>query len=168
LIGFLLATKVQKFSKGQVAALPILIGQDGDIQVMLVSSRETGRWVIPKGWTSSRMTDPKAAEREARQEAGLTGKIERYPVGYYRYRKVLPQNTRIVEVAVYVLWVRKQHKSWSEQKERTRIWTSIDSASKLVREHGLKKLLSELDLTINAALSEGKWSIDAKKKKARA
>ena len=98
----------------QVAALAIRVEDDGEINILLVSSRETGRWVIPKGWPSKKMSDAKAAAREARQEAGVTGKVWRKPVGFYRYRKVLPENSRILDVAVYVLWVRKQRKSWPE------------------------------------------------------
>ena len=99
----------------QVAALAIRISDDGEINVLLVSSRETKRWVLPKGWPSKKMSDATAAAREALQEAGVTGKVWRKPVGFYRYRKVLPQSTRILDVAVYVLWVRKQRKSWAEQ-----------------------------------------------------
>ena len=136
----------------QVAALAIRVEDDGEINILLVSSRETGRWVIPKGWPSKKMSDAKAAAREARQEAGVTGKVWRKPVGFYRYRKVLPENSRILDVAVYVLWVRKQRKSWPEQKERTRIWTTLEDAAKLVREPGLKRLLAELQAETRAAL----------------
>ena len=131
----------------QVAALPIRIADDGEINVLLVSSRETRRWVIPKGWPSKKMSDA-----EAREEAGVTGKVYRKPVGFYRYRKVLPASSRILDVAVYVLWVRKQRKSWAEQKERTRIWATLEDAAKLVREPGLKRLFAELEDETRSAL----------------
>ena len=136
----------------QVAALPIRISDDGEINVLLVSSRETRRWVIPKGWPSKKMGDAKAAAREAREEAGVTGKVYRKPVGFYRYRKVLPESSRILDVAVYVLWVRKLRKSWPEQKERTRIWATLEDAAKLVREPGLKRLFAELEDETREAL----------------
>jgi 8-oxo-dGTP pyrophosphatase MutT (NUDIX family) len=132
----------------QVAALPIRISEDGEVDVLLISSRETHRWIIPKGWTSRRLDDAKAAEREARQEAGIEGKIAREPVGQYRYRKVLPNGSRMLNVAVYVLWVKKQRKNWREKSERARIWTSFEDAEKLVREPGLKRLFSELALEL--------------------
>jgi 8-oxo-dGTP pyrophosphatase MutT (NUDIX family) len=131
----------------QVAELPIRIAGDGEINVLLVSSRETRRWVIPKGWPSKKMSDA-----EAREEAGVTGKVYRKPVGFYRYRKVLPASSRILDVAVYVLWVRKQRKSWAEQKERTRIWATLEDAAKLVREPGLKRLFAELEDETRSAL----------------
>ena len=136
----------------QVAALAIRISDDGEINVLLVSSRETKRWVLPKGWPSKKMSDATAAAREALQEAGVTGKVWRKPVGFYRYRKVLPQSSRILDVAVYVLWVRKQRKSWAEQKERTRILATLEDAGKLVREPGLKRLFAELEYETRAAL----------------
>ena len=136
----------------QVAALAIRVEDDGEINILLVSSRETGRWVIPKGWPSKKMSGAKAAAREARQEAGVTGKVWRKPVGFYRYRKVLLENLRMLDVAVYVLWVRKQRKSWREQKQCTRIWATLEDAAKLVREPGLKRLFAELEAETRAAL----------------
>jgi len=128
----------------QVAALPLTVGNDDQIYVLLVTSRETKRWVIPKGWPSRKMTDSKAASREADEEAGVTGTIESTPIGSYRYRKVLPENTRIISVDVYPLWVRKQRKNWQEKGERVRVWATLDEAAKLVREPGLKRLFAGL------------------------
>jgi 8-oxo-dGTP pyrophosphatase MutT (NUDIX family) len=66
----------------QVAALPLRKKRDKTLEVLLVSSRDTGRWVIPKGWPSKRMSDSAAAAREAKQEAGVTGKISKRIYGY--------------------------------------------------------------------------------------
>jgi 8-oxo-dGTP pyrophosphatase MutT (NUDIX family) len=131
-------------SNRQVAALPITIGKDGQPYILLVTSRETKRWVIPKGWPSKKLTDPQAAAREAREEAGVTGKIDRKPVGTYTYRKVLPNSSRFIDVDVYPLWVKKQHNNWQEKTERTRIWAKLEEAAKLVREPGLRALFIEL------------------------
>jgi len=128
----------------QVAALPIRVAKSGEIYVLLVTSRETKRWVIPKGWPSKKLSDWKAAAREARQEAGVTGKIERRPIGTYSYRKMLPEGSRMIDVAVYPLWVKKELNRWSEQRQRTRIWASFDEASKMVRELGLQRLFLSL------------------------
>ena len=128
----------------QVAALPIMIGKDAQTYILLVTSRETKRWVIPKGWPSKKLSDPKAAAREASEEAGVTGEVDRKPVGTYTYRKVLPNSSRLVDVVVYPLWVKKQRKNWQEKGERTRIWATFEEAAKLVREPGLKRLFTEL------------------------
>jgi len=128
----------------QVGALPLRKTRDG-LEVLLVSSRETGRWVIPKGWPSKRLSDPAAAAREAKQEAGVIGKISGMPIGSYRYRKIMLEETRVLTVACYVLWVKKQRKRWREQDVRTRVWFSRDEAVRKVREPGLKTLIAGLD-----------------------
>ncbi|MGB7917572.1 MAG: NUDIX domain-containing protein, partial [Rhodomicrobium sp.] len=64
-------------ARRQVAALPLRLAKNGAIEILLVTSRDTGRWIIPKGWTSKRIKDCKAAAREAREEAGVKGKILR-------------------------------------------------------------------------------------------
>lgn len=128
----------------QVAALPLRKKRDKTLEVLLVSSRDTGRWVIPKGWPSKRMSDSAAAAREAKQEAGVTGKISKRIYGYYRYRKIEKESTRLIEVAVYVLWVKKEKKQWREKTERQRTWFDVETASRKVREPKLRALLSAL------------------------
>ncbi len=128
----------------QVGALPIRKLRGGGLEVLLVSSRETGRWVIPKGWPAKRLSDAKAAAREARQEAGVTGKISELPIGGYRYRKRMPGGlVRVIDVDVYVLRVKKQRKSWREKRERKRVWFPQDEAAKKVREPRLRALISD-------------------------
>ena len=96
----------------------------------MVSSRETRRWVIPKGWPSKKMSDAKAQHaRRARKRASPAGLAETRRL--LSISKMFPESSRILDVAVYVLWVRKQQKSWPEQNERTRVWTTLDFASPL-------------------------------------
>lgn len=128
----------------QVAALPLRRVR-GSLEVLLVSSRETGRWVIPKGWPSKRLSDADAAAREAKQEAGVTGKIGAVPIGSYRYRKTMGAEVRFIDVVVYTLWVKKQRKRWREKNERTRAWFSLDEAAEMVREPRLKTLIAEFE-----------------------
>ncbi len=129
----------------QVGAVPLRKTREG-LEVLLVSSRETGRWVIPKGWPSKRLSDPDAAAREAKQEAGVTGKIAGVPIGGYRYRKKMTEEeTRVLTVICYVLWVKKQRKRWREQDVRTREWFPQAEAVKKVREPGLKAILAGLE-----------------------
>lgn len=115
---------------------------NGALEVLLVSSRDTGRWIIPKGWPSKRMTDSAAAAREAKQEAGVIGKISPAIFGSYRYRKIEQTSVRLIEVAVYLLWVNKEKKRWREQEQRHRQWFDIATASRKVREPRLKLLIA--------------------------
>ncbi|HET6389765.1 NUDIX hydrolase [Hyphomicrobium sp.] len=128
----------------QVGAVPLRKTREG-LEVLLVSSRETGRWVIPKGWPSKRLSDPAAAAREAKQEAGVTGKISGVPIGSYRYRKKMTAETKVLTVICYVLWVKKQRKRWREQDQRTREWFPQEEAVKKVREPGLKAIFAGLE-----------------------
>jgi len=128
----------------QVAALPVRKTEAGSLEVLLVTSRDTGRWVLPKGWPSRRLKDKDAAAREAKQEAGVVGKISSKPIGNYRYRKLEGQNSRLVEVSVYILRVQKEKRRWREQTERERRWFSVAMAARCVRERRLKLLLKAL------------------------
>lgn len=90
------------------------------------------------------MSDSAAAAREAKQEAGVTGKIAKKPFGNYRYRKIEKENVRLIEVDVYLLWVKKEKKQWKEKAERNRVWFDADTASRKVREPNLRALISSL------------------------
>jgi 8-oxo-dGTP pyrophosphatase MutT (NUDIX family) len=126
----------------QVGALPLRRLRDGSLEIMLISSRETGRWVIPKGWTSRRLSDAEAAAREAKQEAGVSGKLVGVPLGSYRYRKTMGQDVRMIDVVVYALWVKKQRKTWREKHQRIRAWFPQEDAAKMVREPRLQSLIA--------------------------
>lgn len=131
-------------SPKQVAALPVRKTADGRLEVLLITSRETGRWVIPKGWPMKRLKDWEAAAREAHEEAGVSGKISGKPIGSYRYRKAEGETSRLLEVAVYVLKVKKEKKRWPEQDQRSRTWFPLEMAARRVREARLAALILEL------------------------
>ena len=80
--------KTKNKHRSQVAALPFRVRQ-GVPEVMLITSRETGRWVVPKGWPQKGRAPHAVAAREAYEEAGLVGFIEKRRVGTYRYAKRL-------------------------------------------------------------------------------
>jgi 8-oxo-dGTP pyrophosphatase MutT (NUDIX family) len=125
----------------QVAALPYA-KVNGAIKVMLVTSRETGRPVLPKGWAEKSLSDPEAAEREAFEEAGLKGKISKKPVGSYDYVKIVgPGFALPCTVAVYPLQIRKHLKIWPEKAERERLWLTVEEAASRVAEPELAKIL---------------------------
>lgn len=130
--------------KSQVAALPVQI-RAADMRVLLVTSRETRRWIIPKGWPEKGMKDRDAAAREALEEAGLTGKISRRPIGRYCYFKRTLDSFQPCDVAVYRLDVADEQPNWSEEGQRQRAWFSPKVAAHLVDEPELKQLLLDLD-----------------------
>jgi len=131
-------------ARRQVAALPLRLAKNGSIEILLVTSRDTGRWIIPKGWTSKRIKDCKAAAREAREEAGVKGKILREAIGTYRYIKRELGNSALIEVRVFLLKVSKRCKRWPEKRERRRAWFDIEDAASRVSDPGLSILIGLL------------------------
>ena len=67
----------------QVAALPVRRKGDGDIEVLLITSRKTNRWIIPKGWPMKGKKRHEAAAQEALEEAGISGHVHKKPLGSY-------------------------------------------------------------------------------------
>ena len=128
-------------ARRQVAALPLRLAKNGSIEILLVTSRDSGRWIIPKGWTSKRLRDRKAAAREAREEAGVKGKILREAIGTYRYIKRELGDGVFVEVRVFLLKVSKRCKRWPEKRERRRAWFDIEDAASRVSDPELSIII---------------------------
>ena len=63
--------------RAQFAALPWRRRADAGIEVLLITSRETRRWVIPKGWPIKGKSSAKSAAREAFEEADQKGESYR-------------------------------------------------------------------------------------------
>jgi 8-oxo-dGTP pyrophosphatase MutT (NUDIX family) len=125
----------------QVAALPWR-RRNGSIEILLVTSRETRRWVIPKGWPIVNLLAPNAAKREAYEEAGVDGRVRRKPVGRYTYSKRAADGSRrTCVVTVYALGVARQHRDWPERRERTRSWFKAQDAALKVEEAGLRAII---------------------------
>lgn len=111
-------------------------------EFLLVTSRETKRWVIPKGWPMPHLVHSNAAKQEAYEEAGVIGRVQRKPIGTFTYDKVRPDGTaQPCKVLVFALEFQEKAERWPERKERKREWFSAEEAAKKVNEPGLKKLI---------------------------
>jgi 8-oxo-dGTP pyrophosphatase MutT (NUDIX family) len=133
----------------QVGALCVCGADDGALRVLLVTSRETGRWVIPKGWLAKGLREHKSAAREAMEEAGVSGRIWTEPIGSYRYFKRDDKADQLLGVSVFLLAVNKQKNHWPEQEQRRRAWFSVEVAARRVAEPELRALIrsiSKLDI----------------------
>jgi uncharacterized protein len=129
----------------QAGAIPYRM-VDGKLEVLLVTSRDTGRWVIPKGHIDDGMTPQTAASQEAWEEAGVTGELTtKMPLGFVPYFKKLKDGSQCAaSIAVYPLLVDKQKNKWQEKSERTRTWFSAKEAAKLVDEPAMAALILRL------------------------
>ena len=119
----------------QAAAIPF---HDG--RVCLITSRTTGRWVIPKGLIDPGHTPTQAASIEAWEEAGLIGTIEGTSLGSYHYEKF----DLVHHVLVFRMTVTEVNDEWPEKPTRQRIWVSLEEAIERVEEPDLKEILSKL------------------------
>ncbi len=113
--------------------------------VLLVTSRGTGRWIIPKGWPMDGRSVGGAALREAWEEAGVRGEVEETAFGRYSYDKKLTKGLSApVEVQVHLVRVEGLDKNFPERKQRQRRWFTPAEAAGLVDEAGLARLLRRL------------------------
>lgn len=126
----------------QCAVLPWRRARKG-VEIMLITSRGTKRWVLPKGWPEKGETLCDAAQREAAEEAGVLGNAAAEPIGSFFYDKELDNGlTRRCEVRVFAMQVKEVAKRWPEKDERNRVWVSPATASTMVAEPDLAELLA--------------------------
>jgi len=143
--------KVERLSKKrrkgrQIAAFPVRWDRKGRLRVLMVTSRGTGRWIMPKGWEMDGKKPWTAAAIEALEEAGARGFVSPVSLGTYKYNKILSDGSRLkCKVVVYPMIVEKLKSNWKEREARKRRWFSPAKAAKRVSEPKLAKLLTELD-----------------------
>lgn len=134
---------LQRPPRQQYAALCYRVRkkQTGQLEVLIMTSRDTGRWVIPKGWPMEGKKAHAVAEREAYEEAGVKGKAAKEPLGYFHYRKTLSNGMKVpVRVQVHALEVEDMLKSFPEKGSRRYEWVSCEVAASRVNEPELKVL----------------------------
>lgn len=136
---------LQRPRQFQVAAL--CYRQTGDkTEVLLITSRDTGRWIVPKGWLPDGMSAPEAALKEAWEEAGVkTGVPEKDPFGAFDYEKRLDQGYETpVHAQVYKVRVIDMEEVFPEVEERRRKWVTPQEAATMVNEPELQSILRQL------------------------
>ncbi|GHE91889.1 NUDIX hydrolase [Aliiroseovarius zhejiangensis] len=128
----------------QFGALPYRV-KDGKVEVLLITTRGSGRWILPKGWPMDGETPAGAAAKEAFEEAGVEGKLSHEVLGFYSYTKSHEGERLPCVVAVFPLKVRKQHKTFPEHGQRRRKWVSQKKAAQLVWEPELRRIIRNFD-----------------------
>jgi 8-oxo-dGTP pyrophosphatase MutT (NUDIX family) len=128
----------------QAATLPWR--RKNGVEVMLITSLGTGRWVLPKGTLTPGETSRAAAKREALEEAGIGGVLDMRPLGSYTYEKQVSSGAvQIYCVAVYPMKVETQREQWPEQGLRRMKWFRIADAALAVNEDDLRDLILTFD-----------------------
>ncbi|OHV85487.1 NUDIX hydrolase [Ensifer sp. LCM 4579] len=114
----------------------------GEPEILLITSRDTGRWVIPKGWPMQGKRAHEVAEREAYEEAGVNGKIRKTALGFYTYQKRMDHGLQIsCKVQVHALEVEDFSKNFPEKGARRLEWVDCGEAARRVAEPSLKELI---------------------------
>ena len=128
-------------SRSQLAALCYRI-VDGKMKFLLITSRRSRRWIIPKGWPEWGITPGECASKEAYEEAGVRGQVGRFPIGAFSYIKKHPRAKPIpFVVMVYPLEVTKLCDSYPESTQRKRKWVGRKTAAQMVREPELQHIM---------------------------
>lgn len=125
----------------QSAVVGYRTAADG-LEVLLVTSRIRGRWVLPKGTVEPGLTAAASAAKEAWEEAGVTGFVSADCLGVYRYVKTRRTGTQWCEVRVYPMRIKAVLPHWPEQRQRRRAWMPLDQAIVCVHEPTLRSLLA--------------------------
>jgi 8-oxo-dGTP pyrophosphatase MutT (NUDIX family) len=126
----------------QGAAICCRVNQ-GAIEVLLITNRDTGRWIIPKGNIERGEKPYQCALREALEEAGVWGKVRKKAIGSYSYSKTLDRH---LNVSVHVVKVEAERASFPERRSRSKLWVIPRDAAALVGEPALKEIFKLVDL----------------------
>jgi 8-oxo-dGTP pyrophosphatase MutT (NUDIX family) len=139
------SSNVARVKRVQYAALPFRLNGRSRTEVMLVTSRGTRRWIIPKGWPQRGKAPHESAAREAFEEAGVVGAVGKRSVGSFPYKKRLKDGgVMVCEVHVFPLRVSRQTEQWPEKEERDVKWLSIQQAAQAVQEPMLSEIIRRL------------------------
>lgn len=140
----------------QYGALPYRLS-DGVLEVLLITTRNSRRWILPKGWPIAGVARHVSAAREAMEEAGVGGEIGSDTIGSFRHFKQL-KNGHVVpcRVDVYPLKVTQERKRWAEKDARELRWCTIDVALAQIAEPSLRKLIEKFAASFTVAVSRQK------------
>jgi 8-oxo-dGTP pyrophosphatase MutT (NUDIX family) len=114
------------------------------VEILLITTLNTHRWIVPKGWPLDGKTPSATAAQEAMEEAGISGEIATTPLGSFHYNKLRKNGDTVsCKVDVFPMKVSRQRRSWDDKKIREVRWYSVDEALARVSEPGLRRLISK-------------------------
>ncbi len=112
----------------------------GKLQIMIISSSAKKHWVVPKGIHTPGLTAQESAAKEAREEAGILGKVSSEAVGRYVYPKWEASCT----VVVYPMKVTKVISGRDgDENHRDRRWVSPKKAVAHLEQKALKDIVAD-------------------------
>ncbi len=140
----------------QYGAMPYRFTPEAALEILVLTTRQTRRWIIPKGWPIKSLRPHKAAAREAFEEAGVVGRIGAKPIGAFVYDKALDDSgvPATCEVRVFPLLVTRQSETWPEVEQRVTQWVDPARAVALVKDPELKTLITAFARRVAARASK--------------
>jgi 8-oxo-dGTP pyrophosphatase MutT (NUDIX family) len=113
----------------------------GGLEVLLITSRDTRRWVVPRGNPISGKSPAESAAQEAYEEAGIFGPVEPEPLGQYSYEKRRRLGLVPATVLLFRMDVAEERNDWPEKRQRERRWFPAEEAAAAVHEADLAQLI---------------------------
>nr|WP_245344721.1 NUDIX hydrolase [Asticcacaulis solisilvae] len=119
---------------------------DGAVEILLVTSRGTRQWIIPKGWPIDGLSNAESAAREAYEEAGIVGETDETVVGHFVYEKARKGEDSVspFSVEVYLMKVDRQLAYWPEASQRSIAWVSLAQAVTMIGNESLAELVARV------------------------
>ncbi|MGA9583113.1 MAG: NUDIX hydrolase [Allosphingosinicella sp.] len=129
----------------QYGVVPVRRAADGNLEVLLITSRDTGRWVVPRGNPIAGKSPPESAAQEALEEAGIVGEVEPEALGNYSYEKRRRLGVAVPAVVhLFLMRVVEERCDWPERSQRDRRWFPPEEAAASVHEAELAELIRRL------------------------
>lgn len=126
----------------QYGVIPVRRAADGSLEILLITSRDTGRWVVPRGNPIPGKTPAESAAQEAYEEAGIIGSVEPKPIGLYSYEKRRRLGIAVPAVVhLFRMKVAEERDEWPEKGQRERRWFAAEEAAAAVHEDELARLI---------------------------
>ena len=128
----------------QYGVLPYTLTEAGSLEILLVTTRQTRRWIIPKGGPIKGLKPPQSAAREAYEEAGVRGKVGAKSIGVFSYEKRMEESGVVTpcEVRVFPMLVKRQLEAWPEAQQREARWFEARDGVAAVKIDGLRELIT--------------------------
>jgi 8-oxo-dGTP pyrophosphatase MutT (NUDIX family) len=128
----------------QYGILPYRRTKPNSLEVLLITTRQSRRWIIPKGWPIKGLKPVKSAAREAYEEAGVRGTVGAKSIGTFVYEKCIEETlgTFPCEVRVFTMRVQRQFDTWPEANERETRWFESSEALSALQDDGLRELIA--------------------------
>jgi len=120
----------------QAAAIPFR-KKNAKIEILLITSRTRGKWIIPKGLIDPGDSAPFTALKETIEEAGVQGEVFPEVIGTYEY----PKWSGLCHVSVFAMQVNKVLDVWEEMDFRKRHWFDINIALKKVKPARVRQII---------------------------